>query len=422
MGPRRRKSPVYWRDRAGTARAYGDFRGYADVGGGREALVPPGSSRATTDPDLAEDLAAKRLDQLRRLRKQRELLGLVELPTLARYASHHLVQKARAGRVTREHMKDLEHRLSVAIKFLGADRTLASITVRDMDRYGAWLATRRGGRGGSSLSPGTQRHHLNALSNLFRRAASEGIVASGYNPVADMMEKPVAGRVEASFLEVSDAALLLESARTWRPPQRRFNSVYPIIATFLLTGGRQSEVFGLETDDISFDRATVVFRPNQWRRLKTSTSPRVIRLWPQLEEILREHVFDADEPPSQLLFPSYKARSEQPITDIRRSLDTIAERAGWKPGEIRSKAFRHTYCAARLQTLDRGAPVSQWTVARELGHGGTQLVDRVYGHLGQVRHRSEVVEYRVEQHAEELGERLVALRVGPQTSKEVQSE
>ncbi len=33
-----------------------------------------------------------------------------------------------------------------------------------------------------------------------------------------------------------------------------------------------------------------------------------------------------------------------------------------------------------------------------------------YGHLGQVRHRAEAVEYRVEQHAAKLGARLEALR------------
>ena len=75
--------------------------------------------------------------------------------------------------------------------------------------------------------------------------------------------------------------------------------------------------------------------------------------------------------------------------------------------------FRHTYCSARLQTLDQGAPVSVYTVGRELGHGGETLVKRVYGHLGQVRHRSEVVEYRVEQHAEILKDRLGALAVVP---------
>jgi hypothetical protein len=83
----------------------------------------------------------------------------------------------------------------------------------------------------------------------------------------------------------------------------------------------------------------------------------------------------------------------------------VGQQVGWKPGEIRTKMFRHTYCAARLQTLDHGAPVPTFTVARELGHGGTSLVERVYGHLGTVRHRSDAVEYRVEQHREALGGR-----------------
>jgi hypothetical protein len=77
--------------------------------------------------------------------------------------------------------------------------------------------------------------------------------------------------------------------------------------------------------------------------------------------------------------------------------------------KIRTKIFRHTYCAARLQTLDHGAPVSVYSVGRELGHGGESLVRRVYGHLGEVRHRSEVMEYRVEQFTKELEDRLARL-------------
>lgn len=209
-----------------------------------------------------------------------------------------------------------------------------------------------------------------------------------------------------------DAALLLEAARTYhrRPVggPRPFPFAYELVATFLLTGGRESEVLGLELADVSLDRRVVTFRPNQWRRLKTSTSHRSVPLWPQLREILERYL--TERPPSQLLFPSYRTGREAMVTDFHRLLDAVAERAGWKPGEIRSKMFRHTYCAARLQTLDRGAPVSVYTVARELGHGGESMVRRVYGHLGHVRHRVEVVEYRVHQHEGILGERLGALR------------
>ena len=79
------------------------------------------------------------------------------------------------------------------------------------------------------------------------------------------------------------------------------------------------------------------------------------------------------------------------------------------PKGIRHRIFRHTYAATRPQTLDRGAPVSLYTVSRELGHGSEDMVRRVYAHLGTVRHRSEVVEYRVEQHFERLGDQLVRL-------------
>jgi integrase len=132
----------------------------------------------------------------------------------------------------------------------------------------------------------------------------------------------------------------------------------------------------------------------------------VVPLWPQLEEILRPYVFDLDRPPTRLLFPSPRLDGEGMLSNFDKALDQAAERAGWRAGEIRTRSFRHTYCAARLQTLDGGAPVSPYTVAKELGHGGLRLVDRVYGHLGQVRQRAEVVEYRVEAYRDKLGNRL----------------
>jgi hypothetical protein len=53
--------------------------------------------------------------------------------------------------------------------------------------------------------------------------------------------------------------------------------------------------------------------------------------------------------------------------------------------------------------------VSLYIVSRELGHGAKDMVRRVYSHPGEVRHRSEVVEFRVEQHLERLSDRLQRL-------------
>jgi integrase len=99
-----------------------------------------------------------------------------------------------------------------------------------------------------------------------------------------------------------------------------------LIATFLLTGGRVREVLGLETEGVSFDRQTVTFRPNAYRRLKTKKSRRTIPLWPQLAEILKPYADQrVVERGGTLLFP---AADGGMLRDIRGLLDRIGARAG----------------------------------------------------------------------------------------------
>ena len=411
MNGQRKSKRLYWRDRGGTRRAYADLRDYADVGGGREALVALGEKLATADATTAQVLLARRLEQLDGIRRGRALHGEAPPMTLADFAAAHLVAKAESQKFTEHWLEVTEKCLERAAEFFGADRELASITVADVRRWANRLLATPNGRNGT-MSASSVRHHLSCLSNLYKRARAERVVPSGYDPVGDFDEKPSPRRGEAKWLEIPDAALLLEAARIYRPAPgkagwRPVPFGYELIATFLLTGGRESEVLGLEVDDVSLDRGVVTFRPNVWRRLKTTTSHRSVPLWPQLREALERYL--AEHPPSRLLFPSFRTGSEAMLTDFRKLLDAVAARAGWKEGEIRSKMFRHTYCAARLQTVDQGAPVSIYTVAREMGHGGEAMVRNVYGHLGQVRHRAETVEYRVEQHAAKLGVRLEAL-------------
>ncbi len=414
MTPKKRRSRIYWRVRGGKRRAYGDFRDYADVGGKLEALVPPGEKLATSDADTAQAIAAARVRQLDGLRRGRMLHGMVKTTTLAKATQLHLIAKAQSGQYTTEWLGRLEAYLRRVLGILGHDRDPASITVENVRELVATLRRLPSGRRlkdgrSATMGDGNVRHHLNALSGVFRRAASEGYVLPGYNPVAAMLEKPAGHPAEARWLEVHDAALLLEAARTYHPPEEGTRFGYPLLATFLLTGGRETEVYGLELDDVSLERRTITYRPNHWRRLKTRGSHRIVPLWPQLEVILREYLRGAYRPAGELLFPSLATGQEAMLIDSRKLLDHVAARAGWKAGEIRSKALRHTYCAARLQTLDGGAPVSIYTVSRELGHTSPAMVQRVYAHLGTVRHRSEVVEYRVEQHRTVLGERLEAL-------------
>jgi len=94
--PRQRRSRIYWR----AGRAWLDVRDIADVGGGREPLVPKGENYATTDPDLAATLASDRLTELRQRRRNRAYDGIERQAGLAWYAAHHLIEKKRSGRFT----------------------------------------------------------------------------------------------------------------------------------------------------------------------------------------------------------------------------------------------------------------------------------------------------------------------------------
>ena len=407
---------VFWRN----GRAYGDFREYVDMGGSREALALAGSTWGTKDPETADALFIERLAELQEKRRGRAGVARPRSTTLAELVQKHLIKKIKAGGTSRTHMNDLEHRLGVALEFFGRDRDPRSIEPADVAEWAEDLAKV------GTRKPGTVRHYLNALSGLYGRAIEGLYVDPGYNPVSMLQEKPTGhnGKAEAAFFEVADAALLLEAARVLEA-RERLNAtpgLYPIIATFLLTGGRASEVLGLDVEDVSFDRALIHFRPNEHRGLKTKTSVRLVPLWPQLRDILQEWMYGGETPrTSGLLFPSSHGDM---VGDLRKSLDSMGKLCGLPPREVRTRRFRHTYCSARLQTVQRilkpgrepadpdaweYVEVSKFQVQKEMGHGGAQLVDRIYGHAQRTPHRSDVVEYIVEKHREELGDRLRAL-------------
>jgi integrase len=99
----------------------------------------------------------------------------------------------------------------------------------------------------------------------------------------------------------------------------------------------------------SSTRQTITIRPNGFRRLKTRMSWRVVPLAPQLAEILRAYVFGPRlERSGRLLFPSWANGTEAMEVDVRKLIDRIAMRAGWKKSELGTRVFRHTWTTARL--------------------------------------------------------------------------
>lgn len=169
---------VFWRMQGGKRRAYGDLR---DMGGRRIALKPPGDTRATTDEQVAEKLLSPAIEKLREQQRRRVVDELEPAKGLKEYAAHHLEQKAEAQEATEDHLAETQKRLERAIEFLGADPDIATIEVSDIQRYTSFLRKQPNGRGGT-FSGGTVRHYLNALSNLYLRAQSEGARQAGLQP------------------------------------------------------------------------------------------------------------------------------------------------------------------------------------------------------------------------------------------------
>ncbi len=408
---RRKGDRLKWRGRGkGPRRAYGDFRDYADVGGEREALIPAGETLATTDEVIARKLLAERLVELERRRRDRTLLGIERIETLGDFAEHHLREKAMGGRLTPRYLVDQARYLDAAIRFFGGERALTSIGVRDVSAYASHLRTLPNHAGGT-IGERAQRGYLQALENLYVRAGAEACVSPGYNPVSAMIEKPsMQSEGEGEWLEVWEAALVLEAARNDRPgsgPWKSIPFVYPLVATYLLTGARAAEVLGLEVSDVRFQRGVITIQPNDWRRVKTRRSRREVPLWPQLRAILLEYLNGPDRPAGALLFPSPRAEDDRMVDDLRVPLARIARAAGWREGDLSPLLFRHTYATTRRLTVERVwttdgslayAPVSERKIEQEMGHTSGRLLKLIYTHLPRAPWRSEAVEYRLEQH------------------------
>lgn len=381
-------SRLYYRDGRGF---YMDLR---DLGAGQKACIPEGKRGATKDRDEATAILSAKLEALKEDADGDDR----EDPRLTDYTERHLDVKEqyRAASTVERDETCLRH----VADFFGRDTRLSEIDVEGLTDYLAHRRQQPGNREGTTISPQTLLHELHALSSLYKRAVAEG--KAEHNPVRRLPEKPQVKRRERTWLEPGEAARLLKAAghEDRNAHNRAFQHMRPLLATFLLTGARASEVFGMLARDLDLENDAVHVRPNRHRTLKRASHRRWVPLWPQLREILEPYLEHHPRAPDDLLFPSPNGGM---LSDVRVSLQNALDRAKIEK-HVTLHTLRHTYAAQRLQTTDHGAPVSPYTVMRELGHSSIQLIERTYGHLMSTRHRSPVVEYREGEVVGEIGE------------------
>ena len=266
------------------------------------------------------------------------------------------------------------------------------------------------------------------------------MVLAGYNPVRDMHDKPTWIALEREFLEVNEVGVYLHAASLYTPERAHgLRAAHALIAVYVYCGLRESEAYQLRVCDVNLHRCTTevrwlrpsgkttedhddaagdgaagdgartttTVRQAKKRRLKNRGSVRTLPIAPELRRILEAYLTGPDRPRGELLFPTpapVGSDREAMLTDTRKTLEEVARIAHRiapeemkarfaEPKRFRTLLFRHTFCAARLQCVDHGMPISRETVQYEMGHGSEAMIDRVYKHLGRIRHRSEHVEY-----------------------------
>lgn len=387
----RGRDRLYWREGRGW---YMDLR---DLGGGQKACVPEGGRGATEDRDEATKILSNRIEALKAEPGDSDAEG--EDPLLREYAKRHLRIKAdyrKTSTVKRDELS-LRH----FVEFFDDDARLSDIDVPGLTDYLGYRRCQPGSREGTTISAQTLRNELHALSSLYKRAVAED--KAEVNPVRRLPEKPSPSRGEAEWLEPGEAARLIRAAgrKDTAAHARAFPHLRALVATFLLTGGRKQEVFGLLARDIDFERDTVHLRPNRHRGLKRASHRRRVPLWPQLREILAAYLEAEPRDSDDLLFRSPRGGM---LTDVRVNFGKAVEGAGIEGKRVTLHTLRHTYAAQQLQTTDGGAAVSPYTVMRELGHASLGLIERHYGHLLETRHRSPVVEYQEGEVIGQVGE------------------
>jgi integrase len=303
------------------ARYYADFRDYADVGGAVQALTPPGASRATTDPERAVALATARLKELQDLRTL-DYSGCPAERRLAQFAVRHLKDKRILDEADTQWLETSQLHLEVACDFFGANKDVAAIRVENITEFVAHLKTLSNGRG-STLKASSINKYRNSLSNMFGRAEA---LRMGRNPVEALTGRPSSDAEETPFLEVPEMAEILRFAREDYIPAREdlaIRFLFVLLATWALTGCRETEILSLELRDINLDRRTIKIRPNGWRRLKTKGSKRVLTINTQLFEILSAYLTGEHRPKGALAFPVWIDEKEQMVTDVRKALDKM---------------------------------------------------------------------------------------------------
>ena len=223
---------------------------------------------------------------------------------------------------------------------------------------------------GKNLSSYTIQKYVNLMASILKSAKENDFIAS--SPFEKIRRKKVKPERKAMPLELEQVEALI-----FELPEH----VQLMVWIPYLTGMRPSECLGLTYDDFDFKKKEVkiskqisrdtakVFEP-----LKTETSDRAIKLAPNLENLVKEHVAKHGLGPENLLFQN-RLGGVLRYKDAARFFRHAAVKIGL-PERTGMHVLRHTFASQLLRKNH-----SMFHISKLLGHKDESETSGTYAHL-----------------------------------------
>jgi integrase len=223
---------------------------------------------------------------------------------------------------------------------------------------------------GKNLSSYTIQKYVNLMASILKSAKENDFITS--SPFEKIRRKKVKPERKAMPLELEQVEALI-----FELPEH----VQLMVWIPYLTGMRPSECLGLTYDDFDFTKKEVkiskqisrdtakIFEP-----LKTETSDRAIKLAPNLENLVKEHVAKHGLGPDNLLFQN-RLGGVLRYKDAARFFRHAAVKIGL-PERTGMHVLRHTFASQLLRKNH-----SMFHISKLLGHKDESETSGTYAHL-----------------------------------------
>lgn len=227
--------------------------------------------------------------------------------TLGEFLDNYINGRSDVGEGTTTNYGQVKRNL---LDYFKADKSLASITLGDADKFRQWLA------GNEGLAVNTVRRRMGRAKQFFRAAVREELIA--VNPFGDQKDCHVRGNRERDhFVSAADAERVLAACLTW---QQR------VVFALARYGGLRTP-----SEHLVIRLADIDWKANRFTVNSPKTGKRVVPIFPELRPYLRE-AYDAAKAAGQdCLLPNCYRHNSAANCNWRTNMTKAIKRAGLKP-------------------------------------------------------------------------------------------